>query len=103
MDKKRLIESAKKFGVEIEFEVDNPGVYDENSGSFFTFEELLGDILPSEPSINKNKINKNNKILTNSYKIKDKSNHSDKYFTNEKYKTDSKQYHEITSVYNWVA
>jgi len=55
MDKKRLVESAKKFDVDIEFDADNPGVYDENSGSFFTFEELLGDILPSESTVDKNK------------------------------------------------
>lgn len=103
MNEKKLIESAKKFDVEIEFDVENPGVYDENSESYFTFEELLGDILPSESSIDKNRINKNNKILTNSYKIKDKTEHMDKHYANEKYKTDSKEYNKLTSVYKWVA
>lgn len=46
MDKKRLLEVAEELDIEIEFNADQPGVYNENSGSFYTFEELLGDILP---------------------------------------------------------
>jgi len=60
MDKNRLIKSAKMFDVDIEFNADKPGVYDENSGSFFTFEELLGDIIYSEQSINKRILKINN-------------------------------------------
>jgi len=103
MDKKRLIESAKKFDVDIEFDADKPGVYDENSGSFFTFEELLGDILSSEQSINKKRINKNNKILSKSYKRKSKMGNTNNFFAREEYNTDDKEYNKLTSVYKWVA
>jgi len=61
MDKEKLIESAKEFDVDIEFNADRPGVYDKNSGSFFTFEELLGDVKPYSESNDKNQSNKKDK------------------------------------------
>lgn len=99
MDRKKMLESAKKFDIDIKFDVDKPGVYDENSGSFFTFEELLGDILPSEELINTNLINKNNKILMESYKRK-YSEHK-----NIEYSLDGNQnkYNTVTINHKWVA
>jgi len=99
MDRKKMLESAKKFDINIDFDVDKAGVYDKNSGSFFTFEELLRDILPSEELINMNLINKNNKILMESYKRK-YSNHK-----NTEYSLDSNQnkYNIVTKKYKWMA
>ncbi|GAA0365705.1 hypothetical protein GCM10008932_17360 [Alkalibacterium iburiense] len=99
MDRKRMLESAKKFDIDIEFNVDKPGVYDENSGSFYTFEELLGDLLPSEESINTSLINKNNKILMDSYKRNYNMHKANEYSkSNEEYK-----YNTLPKVHKWVA
>lgn len=103
MDKERLKKAAKKFNIEIEFDTETPGVYDQNYGEFYSFEELLGDILPTELTFNKNRLNQNNKILAETYKMKAKNNDVPQYSLNEKYKTEKKEYMGLTSVYKWVA
>lgn len=74
MNRERLLKSAKKFGIDIKFEVEKPGVFDASSNTFFTFDELLGDIFSSEE---KNEINKKNKILKENYKLNDEKKYSE--------------------------
>jgi|SRR5690625_1597056 len=104
MDKKRLLEIAEELDIKIEFNTDKPGVYNENTGSFFTFEELLGDILPSDRTIDKVRINKVNKILLNSYNRNSTVSENIEYSTGEDvYKTKNKKYKTLSKVYKWVA
>lgn len=104
MDKERLLKSAEKLDIKIEFDVDNPGVFDENSGSFYTFEELLGDILPSERTIEKSRINKNNEILLNNYKKNTVALNDEGYvLSKNEYKTESTKYNTLPKVHRWVA
>lgn len=63
MNRRRLLESAEKFDIKIDFDTEDPGVYDEISESFFTFEELLGDVISPSKSIDKKRINKNNENI----------------------------------------
>lgn len=51
MDRKKLIESAKKLDIEIDFNVTQSGVFNINSSLYFTFEELFGDILPEKKTV----------------------------------------------------
>lgn len=52
MNKERIKQITKRFDVEIEYGSEKPGIFDKNTRSFFTFEEILGDIFPSEPPNN---------------------------------------------------
>ena len=44
----RLQKIANKHGMELQMYSDNPGVYNESTGNFYTFEEILGDLIQEE-------------------------------------------------------